>query len=118
MVGIRKGMVSGFLYGLTQIIMFFVFGLIFYLGCIFTKNYNLELSDVFTAIYGIVFSGMAVGNNSHFLPDAAAAKSSAVNLFHIQDSLDEDQMQIAENSKMLRNIVVGDITFKDVTFSY
>lgn len=108
-VGVRKGMISGFLYGLTQIIMFFVFGLIFYLGTVFMRDNNLEIANVFTAIYAIMFSGMTAGNNAHFMPDAAAAKTSAVNIFEIQDSQDEDQLQIAQNSKLLKTPITGHI---------
>ncbi len=56
---------------------------------------------MFTAIYGIVFAAMTVGNNSHFLPDVGAAKNSAANLFLIIDSEDQDQIQQREQSKML-----------------
>jgi hypothetical protein len=49
--------------------MFVVFGLIFFLGTVFKRDNNLEIDQVFTAIYGIFFSAMTVGNNSHFLPD-------------------------------------------------
>jgi len=73
---------------MTQIVMFFVFGLIFYLGTVFMRDNNLDVANVFTAIYAIMFSGMTAGNNTHFMPDAAAAKGSAVNLFEIQDSED------------------------------
>lgn len=117
-VGVRKGMTSGFLYGLTQIIMFFVFGLIFYLGTVFMRDNNLEIANVFTAIYAIMFSGMTAGNNAHFMPDAAAAKISAINIFEIQDSQDEDQLQIVQNSKLLKTPITGHIQFKDVTFKY
>lgn len=48
---------------------------------------------MFTAVYAIMFAGMTAGNNAHFMPDAAAAQNAAANLFHIQDTLDEDQMQ-------------------------
>lgn len=36
---------------------------------------------MFTALYAILFAGMTAGNNAHFLPDEAAAKNSAANLF-------------------------------------
>lgn len=48
---------------------------------------------MFTAIYAIMFAGMTAGNNAHFMPDTASCKNSAANLFQIQDSQDEDQMQ-------------------------
>lgn len=74
-VGVKKGNISGVLYGITQLVMFIVFALIFFLGTVFIRdNPSVTVSDVFTAIYAIVFGAMTVGNNSHFLPDIAAAK--------------------------------------------
>ena len=45
------------------------------------RDNNLSIDDVFTAIYSILFAGMTAGNNSHFMPDIAAAKASAANIF-------------------------------------
>ena len=39
--GIKKGVISGLMYGITQITMFFIFGLVFYLGIIFMQNHGL-----------------------------------------------------------------------------
>lgn len=61
--------------------MYLVFGLVFYLGAIFIRDNNLTVADVFTAIYSIMFAGMAVGNNSHFMPDIANAKNAASSIF-------------------------------------
>jgi hypothetical protein len=49
---------------------------------------NLQTADVFTAIFSIMFAGMTAGNNGHFLPDVAAAKNSAANIFEILDGQD------------------------------
>ncbi len=80
-LGIKKGMVSGISFGLTQIVMFAIFGLIFFLGTVFIRDAGVSVADVFTAIYAIMFGAMTVGNNSHFLPDIASAKSAAASLF-------------------------------------
>lgn len=108
-MGINKGMVSGFLYGLTQIMMFFIFGLIFYLGIVFMVHNNLAIADVFTAIYAILFAGMTAGNNSHMLPDVGIAKKAAANIFEILDSSDEDQLQVEQGSKLLKTTIKGHI---------
>jgi ABC-type multidrug transport system fused ATPase/permease subunit len=73
--------------------MYVVFALIFYLGAVFIRANHLSIADVFTAIYSIMFAGMTAGNNSHFMPDVAAAKNSAANIFEILDEEDEDQIQ-------------------------
>lgn len=87
-LGVRQGLIAGFLYGLSQIILFLVFGLIFWLGIIFMNRNGLDIADVFTAIYAITFSGMTAGNNSHFMPDAVTGKRAAANIFEILDSND------------------------------
>lgn len=96
-LAVQKGNISGLLYGLSQFIMFIIFGVIFFLGAVFVRdNDDAELLDMFTAVYAILFAGMTSGNNSHFAPDVAACKSSAANLFAILDSEDEDQAQVRE----------------------
>lgn len=85
-IAIKKGNISGILFGLSQFILFIVFALIFFFGTIFIRDCGASITDVFTAIYALVFAGMTAGNNSHFMPDVAAAKNSAANLFYILDS--------------------------------
>lgn len=64
-----NSVVSGFFFGLAQVINFIVFGVLFYIGTIFMRDYGVSLLDVFTAIYEIFFAGITIGNNSNFLPD-------------------------------------------------
>lgn len=74
-ITLKRSNVSGFLFGLTQLIMFYIFAIVLYLGAVFIRNDpNIAITDVFTAIYSIVFGAITVGNNAHFLPDVAAAK--------------------------------------------
>lgn len=81
-MAIKKGNASGFFFGISQLIMFIIFGLLFFLGAVFVRdNPGLTVTDMFTAVYAIMFAGMTAGNNSHFMPDTAACKNSAANLF-------------------------------------
>ena len=116
--GVKKGVVSGLMYGITQIAMFFIFGLVFYLGMVFMERHSLSMTNVFVAIFAVLFSGMTAGNNGHFMPDVAASKSSAANIFEIQDGIDEDQLQVEGKSKMLTNKIKGNFVLKNVTFKY
>lgn len=119
-LAIKKGNASGFFFGISQLLMFIIIGLLFYLGAIFVRdNKGVTVTDMFTAVYAIMFAGMTAGNNSHFMPDMAASKNSAANLFEILDSQDEDQIQIDQNSKMLKiGIENGDIELDDISFKY
>lgn len=81
-LAIKKGNISGFFFGTSQLIMFIIFGLLFYIGALFVRdNAGVTVTDMFTAVYAIMFAGMTAGNNSHFMPDTAACKNSAANLF-------------------------------------
>lgn len=80
-IAVKKGNISGLLFGISQLIMYVVFALIFYFGAVFIRDNHLSIANVFTAIYSLMFAGMTAGNNSHFMPDVAAAKNSAANIF-------------------------------------
>jgi hypothetical protein len=65
----RSSVISGFFFGLSQIITYITFGILFYIGTIFIRDYGASLVNVFTAVYSIFFAGVTIGNNSNFLPD-------------------------------------------------
>ena len=98
--------------------MFIIFALIFYLGTIFLRDNDLELKNVFVAIYALVFAGMTAGNNMHFMSDAAEGNKAAANIFEILDTDDEDQLQIKNGSKMLKTPIKGHFEFRHIEFKY
>ena len=63
-LAVKSGHLSGFLYGASQFVMFVIFALVFYIGTLFTRKYNLDFVDVFTAVYGLIFSAMTAGRNT------------------------------------------------------
>ncbi len=73
--------ISGFFFGLSQVVNFIVFGLLFFIGTLFMRSYGVSLLDVFVAVYEIFFAGITIGNNSSFLPDINEAKLSASHIF-------------------------------------
>lgn len=93
-LAVKTGTLSGFLYGASQLVMFVIFALIFYIGTLFVRKFSLDFVDVFTAIYALIFSSMTAGRNSEMMPDLAECKTSGAYLFTILDGEDEDQAQI------------------------
>lgn len=47
----KNSAISGFFFGLSQVMTFLVFGILFYIGTIFVRDYGATLLDIFTAIY-------------------------------------------------------------------
>jgi len=39
-----------------------MYGVVFYFGAIFINDYSLSTSDMFTAMFSIVFAAIATGN--------------------------------------------------------
>lgn len=85
-LAVKKGNLSGLLFGASQLVMFVIFALVFYIGTIFVRKYQLNFVDVFVAIYALTFGAMTVGNNTQMMPDLAGCKTSAAYLFAILDS--------------------------------
>ena len=116
---VGKGVLTGFLFGLSQLITYFIMGFLFFIGSVFIRdNAEVSVEDMFTAVYALVFAAMSAGNNAHFMPDAAAANNAAANLFLILDTEDEEQIQIKEESKMLKEGISGDIKLSNINFKY
>lgn len=101
-LAVKSGNLAGFLFGASQLVMFVIFALVFYIGTLFVKRYGINFVDLFTAIYALIFAAMTAGNNSQMMPDLASCKSSATYLFAVLDGEDQEQMQIKDKSKMLK----------------
>ena len=80
-----KALLSGAMYGLSALLQFVSFGLIFFLAAVYINNYNLGIDGSLEAIFLILFAGVSAGNNSNFMPDVSNAKTSAKYLFSLID---------------------------------
>lgn len=47
----KNSLISGLFFGLSQVTTYIVFGVLFYIGTIFMRDYGVTLLDVFTAVY-------------------------------------------------------------------
>ncbi len=72
-------------------------------------NPDVSLINIFYGIMTITWAGWYSGNNFYFMPDVVEGKSSAKSLFSVLDAIDEDQIQILQNSKLLKNPIQGNI---------
>ena len=54
---------------MAQVVNFIAFGFMFFIGTIFMRDFGVDLLDVFTVVYVILFAGLTIGNNSNFIPD-------------------------------------------------
>lgn len=76
------------------------------------------MTNVFSAVFLILFAGCIAGNNLKNIPNIGVLKSTAQQLFKLIDLEDETQLQIRRGSKMIDRDLKGDISFGNVSFKY
>eukprot|EP00331_Platyophrya_macrostoma_P007656 CAMPEP_0176430740 /NCGR_PEP_ID=MMETSP0127-20121128/14418_1 /TAXON_ID=938130 /ORGANISM="Platyophrya macrostoma, Strain WH" /LENGTH=1373 /DNA_ID=CAMNT_0017812657 /DNA_START=12 /DNA_END=4133 /DNA_ORIENTATION=+ len=113
---LKKGFVSGLMFGISQLGMFFVFGIVFYVGSRFMRDFGLEFKDVYQAVFGIMFATFDMGNVMQLVPDAAKATATAKGLFQILDT--ESKIDYVSPKGNCKEPIRGDIEFRDVCFKY
>jgi ATP-binding cassette, subfamily B (MDR/TAP), member 1 len=114
-----KGTKLGVLYGLSQLILQFTFGVLFYFGTLIMRDDpSVSQLNVFYAIMAIAWAGWYAGNTFYFMPDVLSGKRSAQNLFMILDDEDEDQKQVRLGSKLSTKAIEGNIEVRDIAFKY
>lgn len=62
----------------------------------------MKIENVVIVIYTYYYGAMAIGFNLAAMTDLGEIKRSASHIFSILDSDDEYQLQVKENSKMLK----------------
>ena len=115
----RKSHFAGIAFGFSQMAMVLIYGLTFYLGAIFNREYGLTMRDMMVSIFAIMYASFGAGNNNQFMVDVGQAKNAAKNIFKILDSMDEFQAHDAQmkGQEIIRpKNIRGDIEFRSVVF--
>lgn len=66
-----------------------MYAVVFYCGAIFINEYGLSISDLFTALFAIMFAAFTSGNANQYVPDYGKMINSAKNMFYIIDMQNE-----------------------------
>ena len=110
---VRNSQIVGMLYGMSQFMTFGVIGALFYAGAYFHIEYGGQASDIFIAIFSMVFGAMISGQAQQFGPDLGKARMAAQRVFSILD--------FKEKRKTVEP-AVGDsqvaVEFRNVWFRY
>jgi ATP-binding cassette subfamily B (MDR/TAP) protein 1 len=86
---VKKGNIAGLSLGYSQLMMFVIYAIVFYIGAIFHRDQGLPIKNMFTAIFAIMFASFGAGNNNQFMVDVGQAHNAAKNIFAILDAIDE-----------------------------
>ena len=109
-----KAMVSGFLYGVCQMIPMLIYAEVFYLAAWFLVRYHEDPRDTFVAAYSLCFTALELGTLQQYGPDVGKAWSALSTVYGILDQ----KTSITAPDQAPRQEVTGKIEFENVQFKY
>ena len=112
----RKGIISGFAFGLSQFLMFSFFAVIFYVGAVLQDSQGVGIKEFFVSLFAIIQAAGATGGSSNFLPDVGEAVVSAEKIFEILDSKDSENY--TKPIDLTGVAIKGNIEVKNIWFKY
>lgn len=86
---ICKAHFAGVIFGYSSFTQNVVFGIAFWLGALFVRDYGVNNEDVFIAIFVIMFAAFGAGSAQQFSPSTAKALKSAIRIFSVIDEKSE-----------------------------
>ncbi|XP_026660634.2 ABC transporter B family member 11-like isoform X2 [Phoenix dactylifera] len=114
--GVRRGAISGFGFGFSNLVLYCSYALCFYVGAIFVHDGHASFSQVFTVYFALSVAAIVISQTTAFGPDSAKAKESTASIFAILDRTSKIDSSTDEGT-VLAN-VRGDIEFQHVFFKY
>ncbi|KAL6839861.1 hypothetical protein ACP4OV_029671 [Aristida adscensionis] len=114
--GIRSGIVGGFGYGFSFLVLNFTYGLCFYVGALFVRQGKTTFPDVFKVFFALVLAAIGVSQASALASDATKARDSAISIFSILDR--KSKIDSSTDDGMILENVTGNIDLKNVSFKY
>ncbi|CAD6230187.1 unnamed protein product [Miscanthus lutarioriparius] len=114
--GIRSGIVGGLGYGFSFLILYFTYGLCFYVGAQFVRQGKTTFPDVFRVFFALVLAAVGVSQASALASDATKARASAISIFSILDR--KSKIDSSSDDGMTLENVTGNINFNNVSFKY
>ncbi|XP_058757109.1 ABC transporter B family member 11-like [Vicia villosa] len=114
--GIRRGIVSGFGFGVSFFVLYAVYATSFYAGARLVEDGKSSFSDVFRVFFALSMAAIGLSQSGSLVPDSTKAKSAAASIFAILDR--KSLIDPSDESGMTLEEVKGEIEFKHVSFKY
>mgnify|MGYP000918927731 FL=1 len=115
-MAIKRGLISGFLLGISEVIMFVIVGIIYFLGAVFIKVYGDGLEGIFHTTFETMYGFLSIETVMPLVPDAARAINSAKSLFKILDTNSDIDYKNPDEKSL--QPIEGKIEFRRVSFRY
>lgn len=114
--GVRAAHISGIGYGFSQFVMFFCYGLAFYVGGVWVSQGTLTFNDMLRVLMVMLMSAMAVGQSLSMAADVSRAREAAREIFTLLDT--KPLVDAASRAGAQPRAVAAALEFRDVSFTY
>ncbi|KAG5493864.1 hypothetical protein JKF63_01696 [Porcisia hertigi] len=112
---VKKGIIAGSVYGITQFLMYSVYALCFWYGSKLISRGEADLKDVMIASMSVLSGAQNAGEAGAFATKLADAERSAKRIFSIIDRVPDVDIEKAGDKDLGESC---DIEFKNVRFIY
>jgi len=110
---------NSLMFGFSQFVVFIIYAVLFYSGGSFIRSGYIDLRQMMSAIFTILFAAFGLGQSQQYIKDYAASKDALVSLNRILDTKSEiDPLEKRDSVKIESEKLLGKIEFKNVSFSY
>ncbi|EEF43201.1 multidrug resistance protein 1, 2, putative [Ricinus communis] len=114
--GIREGLISGFGFGLSFLLLYSVYATSFYAGARLVEAGDTTYVEVFRVFCALTMAALGVSQTSSLAPDASKANRAAASVFAILDQ--KSKIDSSDDSGTVIEHLKGDIELRHVSFRY
>ncbi|KAF5200751.1 Abc transporter b family protein [Thalictrum thalictroides] len=114
--GIKLGLISGALFGISFIFLYASYAITFYLGSQLVQHGKATFVEVFRVFFALCMAAMAVSMAGSLTPDATKAKACTASVFAILDR--KSEIDSSDNTGITIENIRGEIEFQHVSFTY
>ncbi|KAI3846864.1 hypothetical protein MKX03_008457 [Papaver bracteatum] len=114
--GIKRGLLSGFSFGISFFFMFGVYATTFYAGAILLKHGQITFPEVFRVFLVLTMTAIGISTASSMAPNFSKAKTSTISIFAILDGI--SKLDSGDASGITLEVLKGEIEFQNVSFKY
>lgn len=120
----KAGIIGAFFASISQMSMFVVYAIIFYVGAILQRDDGLSFINLLTAMFSLIFGAYGAGMANQFLGNIGEAQASAIKILkevETQSKIEADPINPKQNANgynELKPNLEGNIEFRNVSFHY
>ncbi|CAO1945643.1 unnamed protein product [Urochloa humidicola] len=114
--GIRSGMVGGLGFSFSNLMMYLMYAVCFYVGAWFVHEGKSTFKDVFRVYFALIFTAFGVSQTSGMATDSTKAKESTIFILAIIDR--KPKIDSTSDEGIMLEKVDGNVDFRHVNFKY